>query len=132
MGFKTLFFLFVAFISVDLSAQKKVYTFTEFQSRNSLQQWEKCQKVEKQAISFTSNVINLIIDKSYHLKIVSKTLLPDNGVIYLCKDESQNSITVMLLNDDKLFLYNNTKRFKIDLSCQIEFDAVAQSFDTAE
>ena len=132
MNYKPLFLFFIAFISVNLSAQKKVYTFSEFQSRNSLQQWDKCKKVEKQTASFTNDEINLFVDKNYHLKIVSKTLLPDNGIIYLCKDENLNNVTVMLLNDDKMFLYNNTKRFKISLTCQAELTAVAQSFVNAE
>jgi len=66
-----------------------------------------------QSVSFTANEINLKVDKEYHLSIVSKTDLPDKGTIYLCKDEQTNPVTVMLIDDSKMYFYSKNKRYLI-------------------
>lgn len=114
MNLKSLLPLFVVLFTLSLSAQNRTFAFSEIQSRNDLQQWSSSQNVGPRVASFTPTQINLNVDKDYHLDIISKTDLPDKGVIYLCKDEKLNSVTVMLINNVKMYLYSKTKRFLIN------------------
>lgn len=116
MKFRILLPLFIVLFSTNLKAQSKSYSFCEIQSRNSLQQWEKIENVGNRIASFSPTEINLNIDKDYRLSILSKTTLPDNGVIYLCKDEKANPVTVMLFDNIKMYLYNKSKRFLINFN----------------
>jgi len=116
MKLKPLLFLFILLCSTVLLAQDRIYTFNEIQSRNNLQQWEKAEITGGRTVHFSPSEISLNIDKDYRLSIISKTSLPDNGVIYLCKDEKSNPITVMLFDNLKMYLYNQTKRFLINFN----------------
>ena len=116
MKFRLPLFLFILFFSATLFAQDKIYTFNEIQSRNSLQQWEKGEAIGNRTVHFSPSEISVNIDKDYHLSIISKTSLPDNGVIYLCKDDKSNPVTVMLFDNIKMYLYNKTKRFLINFN----------------
>jgi hypothetical protein len=111
---KSLLALFAALLTICVSAQTRSFSFTDVQSRNSLQQWEKLPGTTLRTAQFTPEKIDLKIDRNYHLKIVQTTHLPDKGAIYLCKDEQQHDITVMLVSDDRMFLYNDKKRFLIN------------------
>ena len=114
MTSRKLFFFLFLFPFCAVTAQHKVFSFNEVQTRNNIQQWGKSQYNSPQKVEFTSNEINLKVDKNYHLTIVSKTDLPDRGVIYLCKDEKSNPITVMLFDNIKMYLYAKTQRFLIN------------------
>lgn len=116
MKFKLPLSLFILLFTTAIFAQDKIYTFSEFQSRNSLQQWEKGAIFGDRIVHFSPSEISLSIDKNYRLHIISKTSLPDNGVIYLCQDEKLNSVTVMLFDNVKMYLYNQTKRFLINFN----------------
>lgn len=105
----TLFLFFIPTI-----AQHKVFAYSQIQSRNEVQEWGKAQNIGDQVARFSPEEIDLNIDKKYHLTIVSKTDLPDNGIIYLCNDEKSNSVTVVLFDNSKMFLYSKTKRFQIN------------------
>lgn len=114
MSLRNLFYLFVAVLPSTVMAQYKVFSFDQVQSRNDFQEWGKIEKIADQIVEFTSDKISLSIDKSYQLTIVSKTNLPDKGTIYLCRDEKSNMITVMLIDDIKMYLYAKSKRFLIN------------------
>jgi hypothetical protein len=45
------------------------------------------------------------------LTILSKTNLPDKGIIYLCKDEKSNPITILLIDDIKCICMLNRNVF---------------------
>ena len=120
MNFKSLLPFVIAFVTLGASAQNKVFSFNQIQTRNDAQQWGKVQKVSEQEVHFTPEEIDLNVDKKYHLTILSKTDLPDNGTIFLCNDEKSNPVTVMLIDDSKMFLYSKTKRFLINFDNTIK------------
>ena len=69
-----------------------------------------------QTANFSEKEIEVYIGHNYRLDIVKETHLPDDGVIYLCKDEQQHDVTVMLIGDDKMYLYDDQKRFLINFA----------------
>ena len=97
-----------------VAAQKKTFAFSEVQSRNDRQEWNNSQSVGARFASFSPTEINLNIDRDYRLQILSKTDLPNKGVIYLCKDDKANSVTVMLIDNIKMYVYSKTQRFLIN------------------
>ena len=98
-------------------AQEKVYTFCHSQTRNKNQQWVNNQDTGEHTVSITQSEIELeVAHEKYNLKIVTMTHLPDKGVIYLCKDEKLQDVTIMLIADTRMFLYKDTKRFLINFS----------------
>lgn len=114
MTLKKLLPIFLILFPLAASAQNRTFAFSEIQTRNDKQQWSNTQSVGSQLARFTPTQIEVKADKDYHLNIVSKTDLPDNGVIYLCKDEKSNPVTVMLIDNVKMYLYSKTKRFLIN------------------
>jgi hypothetical protein len=114
MSLKHLFYLVIAALSLKGIAQHKIFSFDQVQSRNDFQEWKNIEKKSDQIVEFSADKINLRIDKNYQLTIISKTSLPDKGIIYLCKDEKSNPITVMLIDDVKMYLYAKSKRFLIN------------------
>lgn len=114
MSVKKLLLTLLFFLSLTLSAQNKTFVFSEYQTRNEKQQWGNTQRVGAQLAQFTPTQINVKADKDYHLNIVSKTDLPDNGAIYLCEDEKSNPVTVMLIDNIKMYIYSTTKRYMIN------------------
>ena len=111
MLIKKLIYCFILIASLSSSAQNRVFTYSQIQTRNGDQEWSAIKNVSEQSVSFTCDEINLKVDKNYHLNIISKTDLPNNGVIYLCKDEDTNPVTVMLIDDSKMYLYSKSKRY---------------------
>ena len=118
MNLKTFLLFAFAFLTLVASAQNKVFAFSEIQSRDNVQKWGNIKCMSPQLVHFTPEKIDLKIDEKYHLTILSKTDLPDRGAIYLCNDEQLNPVTVMLIDNSKMFLYSKNKRF------QINFDTV--------
>ncbi len=114
MILKKLLPILLMLFSLHLAAQKKTFAFSEIQSRNDRQEWNNSQNVGRRFASFSPTEINLNIDRDYRLQIVSKTDLPDNGVIYLCKDDLLNSVTVMLIDNIKMYVYSKTHRYLIN------------------
>jgi len=116
MKFKILLLFFTALFSNGIFAQDKTFSFCEIQSRNDLQQWGQIENTEMRTARFSEKEIFLNIDKDYHLNIISTTQLPNNGFIFLCKDDKLNPITVMLIDNLKMYLYNQSKRFMINFN----------------
>jgi len=114
MLIKKLIYCFILIASLSSLAQNRVFTYSQIQTRNGDQEWSAIKNVSEQSVSFTCDEINLKVDKNYHLNIISKTDLPNNGVIYLCKDEETNPVTVMLIDDSKMYLYSKSKRYLIN------------------
>lgn len=114
MSLKNLFYFIVAVLPLKGIAQHKVFSYNQIQTRNDFQEWGKIENISNQTVEFSADNIKLKIDKNYQLTIVSKTNLPDKGIIYLCKDEKSNPITVMLIDDIKMYLYAKSKRFLIN------------------
>ncbi|RTY92384.1 hypothetical protein [Flavobacterium sp. GT3R68] len=114
MKFKKLLPLFVALLTLCVSAQNKTFSYSKIQTRNEVQEWGEKETIQKQNVSFSADKINLNIDKKYCLTIISKTHLPDKSIIYLCKDEKSNPVTVTLIRNTKMYLYSKSKRFLIN------------------
>jgi hypothetical protein len=114
MSGRNLLYLFIVLVPLKIIGQRKILSYNQVQSRNELQEWGKIEKISNQTAEFTADKIKLKIDKDYKLTILSKTNLPDKGIIYLCKDEKSNPITVMLIDDIKMYLYAKSKRFLIN------------------
>lgn len=111
---KKLLITLLLLFSVCISAQNRTFAFSEIQTRDDKQQWGNSQNIGMQMARFTPTQISLKADKDYRLHIISKTDLPDRGVIYLCKDEKANEVTVTLIDNIKMFVYTKTKRFLIN------------------
>ena len=116
---KRLLPIFLVLFSLNSLAQNRTFAFSEIQSRNEKQEWGLSQRVGAQLARFTPTKIDVKADKDYHLNILKKTDLPNNGAIYLCKDEKANSVTIMLIDNVKMYIYSESKRFLIN------FDAFA-------
>lgn len=125
MNCKSLLILLAVLFTVTTFGQTKVYQFNEIQCRNTQQKWDTPTKTEDRIVYISDDCIDLTLDKYYHLTIVTTTLLPDNGAIYLCKDHLQNQVTVTLVDDNKLFLYDSKNRF------QVNFRSAGISMNTA-
>ncbi len=125
MSLKNLFYFVIVLLPLKGIGQNKIFSFDQVQSRNELQEWGKVEKISSQTVEFTNDKINLKIDKNYQLTIVSKTNLPDKGIIYLCKDEKSNPITVMLIDDIKMYLYVKTHRFLINFKSPVSLFQLA-------
>lgn len=123
---KLALFLFTL-IAAGAFAQGRVFSYSHFQLRNNVQEWGKEQSVGTQQVHFGCDQIDLKIDKKYHLTIVSKTDLPDNGAIYLCNDEKSNPVTVMLIDDSKMFVYSKTKRYQINFDPMLSRNTLADT-----
>jgi hypothetical protein len=114
MSGRNLLYLFIVLVPLKIIGQRKILSYNQVQSRNELQEWGKIEKISNQTAEFTADKIKLKIDKDYKLTILSKTNLPDKGIIYLFKDDKSNPITVMLIDDIKMYLYAKSKRFLIN------------------
>lgn len=127
MTLKKLLLIFLVLFSVTISAQSRSFAFSEIQLRDDKQQWGNSQSVGAQTARFTPTQISLKADKDYRLSIISKTDLPDKGVIYLCKDEKANAVTVMLIDNIKMYVYSKTKRFLINFDAFASHGAMADT-----
>ena len=114
MKIKTLISIFLGVISLNSIAQNKVFTYNQIQTRNDDQKWGIIKDVSEQLVHFTTSEINLNVDKNYCLSIISKTELPNRGIIYLCKDEETNPVTIMLIDNTKMYFYSKSKRYLIN------------------
>jgi hypothetical protein len=127
MKSKNLLSLVIALLAIGASGQNRVFSYSQVQSRNSLQEWGKVQNISERRVYFTPEEIDMSIDKKYHLTIVSKTDLPDNGIIYLCNDEKSNPVTVMLIDNSKMYVYSKSKRYLINFDPMKPSVAVADN-----
>ena len=103
-------------MAISAFSQNKTFSFNEIQSRNNLREWDKCTAVSERTVLFSAEGIDLKLEKDYHLSIINTTHLPEKGVVYLCRDEKLREVTVMLINDKKMFLYDDKKRFLINFN----------------
>ncbi|MBF0695256.1 MAG: hypothetical protein IR153_09385 [Flavobacterium sp.] len=116
---RSLFPALVYLVTAIGFAQDKTFTFNQTQIRISEAQWESQAEESERTVLFSNNKIGLQFrDEIFDLSIVSIRLLPENGAIYLCKDQFQKDITVMLITDQKMYVYNDRKRYLIDLCFQ--------------
>lgn len=114
MSLQKILCLLVLIITTFANSQNKTFTIDQVQARNTNQEWTLTETIGEQLVRFSKSEIDLSIDKKYHLTIISKTDLPDKGIIYLCNDEKSNLVTVMLIDNIKMYLYSKTKRFLIN------------------
>src|SRR5690606_15658668 len=103
MNTKGLSVVFVLLISGGVFAQPKVFLYEEIQTRNKKQQWENTREIYTRAAWFYADSIEVMADRFYRLAIVTITKRPDDGFVFLCKDQNHNDITVTLIGDDRLF-----------------------------
>lgn len=116
MNIQFIFLYMLGLLSATSLSQTRSFSFNTIQSRNSFQQWEIPAEVEDRTVKFTEIEIDLTVDKPYHLSIVAISLLPNHGIIYRCKDEQSKDITIMLIAEEKMFLYDDERRFQINFS----------------
>jgi len=115
MNIKAGLAMLITFFCIGAIAQPKAYTFSDIQTRNHKQQWQEFLKADEDCVAyFSDDEIALNIDRLYHLKVKSMTHLPNKGVIYLCKDENQEDITITLIGNQRMFVYNDQNRFMIN------------------
>lgn len=115
MNMKALLAMLIILTCPGAIAQPKAYSFADIQCRNHKQQWQEFLKADEDCVAyFSDEEIALNIDHLYHLKIRSTTHLPNGGIIYLCKDERQEDVTITLIGDERMFVYNAEKRFLIN------------------
>jgi len=114
MRLQKILYLLVLTISTFANSQNKTFTIDQVQARSNSQEWTPTETVGEQLVLFSKCEINLSMDKKDKLTIISKTDLPDKGIIYLCNDEKSNLVTVMLIDNIKMYLYSKTKRFLIN------------------
>lgn len=114
MRLQKILYLLVLTISTFANSQNKTFTIDQVQARSNSQEWAPTKTIGENLVLFSKSEINLNIDKKYNLTIISKTDLPNKGIIYLCNDEKSNLVTVMLIDNIKMYLYSKTKRFLIN------------------
>jgi hypothetical protein len=115
MNIKGYLAVLIIFAYAGANSQPKAYSFSDIQCRNDKQQWQEFLKADEDCVAyFSDDEIALNIDRLYHLKIKSTTHLPNGGVVYLCKDEQQHDMTITLIGDDRMFVYNKQARFQIN------------------
>lgn len=112
MNCKSLLILLAVLFTGSCFGQAKVFLYNEIQCRNQKLQWEKAVKTEDRVVYIDEDSINVTLDKDYHLTIVSARSLP-NSTIFLCKDSEQKDVTVTLVDNSKMLVYNDTKRYQI-------------------
>lgn len=105
----------MALLSLSMVAQTKMYSFCNVETRNSAREWEEARFIGYQTLTISKNSINLRLDRNYNLNIAQITYLPENGAIYLCTDDLKNNITLMVMSDYKVILYDEGKRFRFNL-----------------
>ena len=115
MNIKASLAMLIIFFCNGAVAQPKAYSFSEIQSRNNKQQWQEFLKADEDCVAyFSDDGIALNIDRLYHLKIKSMTHLPNKGVIYLCQDENLEDVTITLIGNERMFVYNDQVRLQIN------------------
>ncbi|RZJ28313.1 MAG: hypothetical protein EOO48_10110 [Flavobacterium sp.] len=107
--------------------QAKVFRFNEIRCRTQTLEWDQPLCIEDRVVYIAEDSIDVSLDKYYHLTIISTTVLPNHGAIYLCKDELQNDVTVTLVDDNRMFIYDDTKRFQVNFT-QAGFAPVLSGF----
>jgi hypothetical protein len=114
MNIKAFLAVLIILACAGATAQPKAYSFSDIQYRNHKQQWQEFLKADEDCVAyFSESEIALNIDQLYHLTIKSTTHLPNGGVIYLCKDDAQKDMTITLIGNERMFVYNKEKRFQI-------------------
>ena len=102
----------IVLASITGSAQN-TFTYDQIRTRNNDVQWDEPYYVGQRYAKLTSTTIDISAERKYHLDIISTTHLPDNGAIYLCKDENRNNVTIMKKSDDALIIYDRGQRYLI-------------------
>lgn len=115
MNIKASLAVLIILTCTGVSAQPKTYSFSSIHVRNEKQQWQEFLKADEDCVAyFSESDIALNIDQLYHLTIKTTTYLPNGGVIFLCKDDAQRDMTITLIGDDRMFVYNKEKRFQVN------------------
>jgi hypothetical protein len=107
--------LIAAVLAFTADARSQTYFYDQIQQRDSNHHWLEPVYIGNQKASITGSTIDLTAKERYRLSIISKTLLPGNGMIYLCKDSNLQDVTVMMMPDGKMIIYDATDRYLIDL-----------------
>jgi len=90
-------------------AQIKQYSFNEFNLNNQIES----NKIEHRIATFSEQEINVITDKNFKLNIISSSHLPNKGTIYICNDEHNKKVTVMLIDAVRMYIYTEKNRYLI-------------------
>ena len=110
-----LFLLLLLTICPAAFSQAKVYAFTEVSTRDSNSEWVPQPSKKLRTAQITDEHIELKLERHYELDILSTTYLPDKGVVYVCNDQQKARVTVMLIDDAKMFVYDDHNRYLIKL-----------------
>ncbi len=107
--------IFAVVLAFTNQSQSQTFYYDQIQQRDSSHQWNDPLYIGNQKATLTDTTIELTVKSKYELSIISKTLLPGNGAIYLCRDSKQHEVTVMVMPDNKLIVYDDADRFLIDM-----------------
>lgn len=114
MNMKALITL-LALAACPCFAQPKVFMLDAVHSRNAQQQWQESLKTDEDCVAYFSDTeISMNIDRLYHLSIVSTNQFTNDGTVYLCKDQNGRKITITLIDNDRMFVYDGDKRMMVE------------------
>ncbi len=112
---KSKLLLLLLAVSPLAKAQSRVFSFNEVSTRNVNSEWIPQSNSKVRTAQFTDDRIEVKLDRFYDLDIVSTTHLPDRGVVYVCRDQQKAPVTVMLISDQKMFVYDDRNRYLVKL-----------------
>lgn len=107
--------LFLLAVSPLAISQSRVYAFSEVSTRDGNSDWVPQANSKIRTAQFTDDHIELRLGRHYELDIISTTHLPDKGVVYVCNDQFKSRVTVMLIDETKMFVYDDNNRYLVRL-----------------
>ena len=105
--------LFALLATIVASGQTKEYDFNGFQTSGANMRWAAVKRIAPAKAKFSDSKIVLMLDRKFALDVKSKTNLPDDGVVYLCKDQQSRDVTVTLIANERMFLYSGADRYQV-------------------
>ena len=96
-------------------SQTRIFNYNEVSTRDGQSNWSPQKNTRLKTAFFSDDRIELSLDRKYDLNIVSTTHLPDKGVVYVCDDQQKSRVTVMLIGNAKMFVYDNRARNRVKL-----------------
>jgi hypothetical protein len=124
--------LLAAFGALSACAQQKVFAFDHAEMRDTAGRWKPSASFKPRTVCFSFDKIDLKLDRHYQLRIVSTTHLPNNGVIYICKDQRQHEVTVTLIDREKMYVYDGDRRYLVPFAHHPLSPSVEKSYADAD
>lgn len=113
MTYKHFLVLIALSATFVVSAQTKELDFSGYQASAPDMHWKDVKRISPRKATFSDTKIVLHLDKAYQLTVHSKNNLPDGGIVYRCKDQQSNEVTITLISDERMFLYSGKERYQV-------------------